>query len=675
MNFFNRELSWLRFNSRVLAQAEKKYLSVLERLKFLAIYCTNLNEFYMIRVAGLKELFDLGVNVKSAGLTPLEQLKLIREYIKNEQIRFEQLFIDIKKELNKNSIFIKDYKELNNSEKKLANEYFFDQILPIIIPVAIDSTHPFPRLSNLSFSIALKIKDVSDDKIYFAMIKIPSILPRFVWLNENLFIPIESIIKAHIKEIFPGFELIKANCFRVTRNADFVIKQEEAEDFSLMLEQGLKLRKNGNFVRLQIEANPDKDILYFLNSHFKIFKKDIYEYKIPMTLDGLLEIVDNKNFSHLYNKNFSPKILPPLNSTQNIFDILDKEDILLYHPFDSFRVVENFIHQACEDESVISIRITLYRVEKNSRIIKDLIEAANDGKQVSAMVELKARFDEENNLKWAKALEKAGAHVIYGISNLKVHAKIAQVIRRVDNKLKFYMHLSSGNYNKISAESYTDVGFLTSKEEFGQDSTTFFQILTGYNKNRSLNTLYISPNQIKNQLLNLINEEIKYKSEGRIILKLNALVDEDMINKLYEASKFGVKIDLIIRGICCLKPKLKGLSENIRVISIVGKYLEHSRILYFKHSDPKIFITSADLMPRNLNRRIELMCPIKNKKFQIRLKKLLELCLIDNTLSFELNSAGEYIQNYPKKIMIDSQKILEKFYEKLSKKSHKNQKF
>lgn len=673
--FLNRELSWLKFNSRVLEQC-KKNIPIMDKLKFLAIYCTNLDEFYMIRVAGLKQLFIAGIAQNGNDkMTPLDQLREIRRYINKEQEEFEKLYYEIKEELYKENIFIKNYDELNENEKEKADEYFLNQIMPIIVPIAVDGTRPFPHINNLGFVIAVKLQDLNNiDENKFGMIKISKVLPRFVIINENIFIPIEEIICKHVEKIFPGYTLVSSASFRVTRNADIVIEEEEADDFMLILEQGLKRRKKGAFVRLQIQKNADFEIMEFLNSHLNIFYKDIYEYSVPLSLDGLMQIAEVKDFSYLSSKPYTPKILPPFEKHSSIFSAIDKEDVLLYHPFESFEPVVEFIKEAAKDEKVISIRITLYRVGKNSSLIKALIDAANEGKQVTAMVELKARFDEENNLHWAKALENAGAHVIYGIAGFKVHAKVAQVIKKVGDKLKFYNHISTGNYNANSAKIYTDVSLFTSNENFAKDTTTFFHILSGYNKNKRLDTLCMSPIQIKQKLLEMIKNEIRMGSNGYIVAKMNALVDGDMINALYNASQAGVKIDLIVRGICCLKPGIKGISENIRVISIVGKYLEHARIFYFKHSNPAFYIASADWMHRNLERRLELMSPIFNENLQAKLRDILMLQLKDNYNSFLLQEDGEYIKIKNDNEIINNHEILEKHFDKIQKniKRHEN---
>ena len=670
--FLNRELSWLRFNTRVLAQCEKD-IPLIEKLKFLAIYSTNLDEFYMIRVAGLKQLFIAGITASGSDeMTPLDQLRKIREYLHNEKNSLEIYYKQTIEALANEGFYIKNYDDLNDELRQKADEYFFSNILPIIVPIAVDSTHPFPHLNNLSFALAVKLKDTSDSQGFkFGMIRIPRVIPRFVQVSTDTYTPIETIVHRHAEEIFPGYSLISSAPFRVTRNADIVIEEEEADDFMMILEQGLKLRRKGAFVRLQIAKNADADITKFLNEHINVFYKDIFEYDIPLSLDGLWGVVGNKNFSNLALPPYSPKILPPFNENESIFETMDKGDILIYHPYESFNPVEQLIKEASKDPNVVSIRMTLYRVEKNSPIVASLIDAANDGKQVTVMVELKARFDEENNLHWAKSLESAGAHVVYGIPGFKVHAKSTQIIRKSGDKLKFYMHLGTGNYNGSSSKIYTDASFFTTDERFAKDTTTFFHILSGYNKNRVLQTLSMSPMQIKERLIEMIKVEEKKGSDGHIIAKMNALVDSDMIKALTSASKAGVKIELIVRGICCLRPGIPEMSENIRVISIVGKYLEHARIFYFKHSSPEIYISSADWMPRNLERRLELMTPIFNESLKNKMIDILNVQLNDTSLAFELQNDGEYIK-LTSENPLNSQEFLEEYYNKLAKNIRKH---
>lgn len=668
--YINRELAWLRFNTRILKESQKKEILLLERLKFIAIYSTNLDEFYMIRVAGLKQLLSAGIVVSGNDKkTPLDQLREIRRYLHHEKKELEKSYCNIMDDLNKNDLFIKKYSELTPELKLKADEYFYSNIFPVIVPIAVDPTHPFPHLNNLSFGLSVKLQDNDNpSKIKYGMIRIPRVLPSFYKVVGNIYVPIESIVKWHVEVIFPGYTLISSAPFRVTRNADINIEEEEADDFMLMMEQGLKLRRKGAFVRLNIKKDADPDLVEFLNTHMQIYSQDIYEYSIPLNLGALWQIIGNKELINFTLPPNVPKVLPPFNSNESVFSVMDKTEALLIHPYESFDPVTTFINEASKDPKVISIRMTLYRVEKNSPIVQSLINAANDGKQVTVMVELKARFDEENNLHWAKSLESAGAHVIYGISGFKVHAKVAQVIRQIDGKLKFYMHFGTGNYNASTAKLYTDVSFFTTDEDYAKDSTTFFHILSGFSKNRKLEHLSMSPMQIKNRLIAMINNEASAGNDGHIIAKMNALVDSDMIEALYNASIKGVKIELIVRGICCLRPMVKNVSENITVKSIVGKYLEHARIFYFKHSSPNLYISSADWMPRNLERRLELMTPIKKESLQKKLLEILQLQLKDNALSWILKSNGEYIkEKIEDEKQTNSQSQLEEYINRIYK--------
>ena len=640
----NRELSWLQFNTRVLKQAQDNSLALLERLKFLAIYGTNLDEFYMIRVAGLKKLFSAGVIVSGADrLTPLQQLMDIRQYLHQEQQVVELCMTDIFKSLEHEGIFVKKYKELNIAEKKIITKKFFEGIYPIIIPIAVDATHPFPHLNNLSFGIIVKLLDKDDTTVErFGIVRVPRVLSRFVQIAEGTYVPVEDVVAEHIEDIFPGYQLLKSVPFRITRNADIAIEEEEADDFLEILEEGLKLRKKGEIVRLEVGSNADHEIIDFFNSHINVFKHDIYVFHTILNFSSLWQIVGNKDFAHLLNEPFNPKLLPPLSSNENIFSILEAQDVVLYHPYESFEPIVRMIQTAAKDPDVVTIKMTLYRAGAQSPIVQSLMNAAEAGKQVTVMVELKARFDEENNLIWAKALEKAGAHVIYGIFGFKVHAKATLITRRTNGKLKQYAHLGTGNYNQSTAKIYTDISYLTSKDEITNDLTRFFHFLTGFSKKGKLEKLYMAPAQIKPKLLSLINNETRKGKSGEIIAKMNSLVDDDVIRALYKASQAGVKIELIIRGVCCLKPGIEGVSDNIRVTSIIGKYLEHARIFYFKNTAPHLFISSADWMPRNLMRRIELLTGIEDKENADKLLQILQLQCTDNTLSHELQSDGSY---------------------------------
>ena len=668
--YFNRELSWLQFNSRVLAQALDEKLPPLERLKFLAIYGTNLDEFYMIRVAGLKALFKARIQESGADkLTPTEQLDAIREYLHKEQEVLENCYTSIISELHTHGVHVKNYDMLNHKEQEEIREIFFNEIFPVIIPIAVDATHPFPHLNNLSFGLAITLEDDSKN-IKHGLIRIPRILPRFIQL-EQTFVPIESVVEHFSSELFPGFTQLASTPFRVTRNADIEIEEEEADDFLEILQEGLRSRNKGSLIRLELMEGADQGLLTFLLSHLNLDENDIYSYKgVPLNLGTLWQIVGDKALSHLVLPTFTPKTLPPLDS-ENIFKAIEKQDVLLYHPFDSFEPVIQFIKEGAADPDTLAIRMTLYRAGQKSPIIKALIDAVREGKQVTVLVELKARFDEENNLRWAKALEDAGAHVVYGIPGLKVHAKIAQIIKRKGKKLQSYVHLATGNYNPSTAKIYTDISYFTSKEAFGNDATHFFHFLTGFSTYTKLDTLFMAPVQIKPKLIKLIEKEGKHGKHGHIILKANSLVDKDIIKSLYLASQEGCKIDLIIRGICCLKPGIKGVSENITVSSIIGKYLEHPRIYYFKNNKVNCYISSADLMPRNLIRRIELMTPILEEKLTQKIIQILMLQLADNQLRWELQEDGNYVKVPLLGKAVNNHEVLEQYVNKIYDKTKK----
>ncbi|MFK5976489.1 MAG: RNA degradosome polyphosphate kinase [Sulfurovum sp.] len=669
--YFNRELSWLQFNSRVLAQALDEVLPPLERLKFLAIYGTNLDEFYMIRVAGLKALEKAGVQETGADkLTPSQQLEEIHNYLHREHEVLESCYSSIILELHTHGVSIKNYDKLDITEQKELEEKFFNEIYPLIIPIAVDATHPFPHLNNLSFGLALSFED-SLKNIKHGLIRIPRMLPRFIQLGQT-FIPIESVVEHFASELFPGFKPLASTPFRVTRNADIEIEEEEADDFLQILQEGLRSRNKGSLIRLELIDGADKKLLDFLLSKLNLDKQDIYSYKkLSLNLGSLWQIVGDKALCHLTLPNFNPKILPPLDS-ENIFEAIEKQDILLYHPFDSFEPIVNFITQAACDPDTVVIRMTLYRAGPKSPIVKALIDAVRDGKQVMVLVELKARFDEENNLRWAKALEDAGAHVVYGIPGLKVHAKIAQVIKRKGDKLQSYVHLATGNYNPSTSKIYTDMSYFTTKETFSKDATHFFHFLTGFSTYTKLDTLFMSPTQIKPKIINLINQEAKNGTDGHIILKANSLVDTDVIKALYIASQKGCKIDLIIRGICGLKPQVEGVSENIIVSSVIGKYLEHARIYYFKNDKVRCYLSSADLMPRNLIRRVELMTPILEEILSDKIEHILKLQLTDNVLRWELQESGEYIKVPAQDKSINNHDILEDYVNKVHSKQKKD---
>lgn len=658
--YFNREFSWLKFNSRVLAQAKDITLPPLERLKFIAIYGTNLDEFYMIRVAGLKALFKARIQETAIDkITPTEQLETIHKTLHKEHKTLESSFKEIMRELKEYDVCIKNYSKLSDKQQEEIKEQFFEQIYPVIMPIAIDATHPFPHLNNLSFALALKFEDRKGN-IKHGLIRIPRILPRFLEV-DHCFVPIESIVEYFSTELFHGLKRVSSTPFRVTRNADIEIEEEEADDFMEILEEGIRARNRGTLVRLELMEGADEDLVSFLTTHLQLEEHDIYNYKIPINLGTLWHIVGKEALAHLTLSTYTPKTLPPFDDNSDIFESIEKKDVLLYHPYESFDPVVRFIEEASKDPNTLSMRMTLYRVGKNSPIVKALIRAAEDGKQVTVLVELKARFDEENNLHWAKVLEDAGAHVIYGITGLKVHAKIAQITKRKGSKLQGYLHLGTGNYNPVTSRIYTDMSYFTSKKDFNKDATKFFHFITGFSDHISLKKLIIAPLGIKPKFISMIENEASHKEKGLIILKANSLVDPDIIQALYRASMEGCKIELIIRGICVLKPGMKDISENISVYSIIGKYLEHPRISFFKHDEYQCYISSADLMPRNLVRRIEIMSPIEDPSLKQKIKQILSLQLKDSKLRWKLKSSGEYKQVKQGGKLVNNHDILEDY--------------
>ncbi len=672
--YFNRELSWLQFNSRVLAQGQDATLPPLERLKFLAIYGTNLDEFYMIRVAGLKALYT--ARVQETGhdkMTPAEQLAAIHTHLHAEMELLEHSYHAIMGLLRPHRVRIEAYDLLPYETQTVLHETFFNTIYPVVIPIAVDATHPFPHLNNLSFGIVVKLTGPDGDTKH-GLVRIPRILPRFIQAGE-VFVPIESIVEHFISDLFPGYTKVTSTPFRVTRNADMAIEEEEADDFLQILEEGLRARNKGSVVRLEFNQDADADLVTFLNSYIRLEEDDMFFYhSVPLNLGALWQIVGDKSLAHLLPPSYTPKTLPPLEN-EDIFAAMEQQDILLYHPYESFEPVVRFIQESAVDPDTLAIRMTLYRVGPKSPIVKALIDAVEDGKQVTVLVELKARFDEENNLHWAKALEDVGAHVVYGIPGLKVHAKIAQVIKRKGKDFQSYLHLATGNYNPATAKIYTDMSYFTVRDDFNNDATRFFHFLTGFSPHTKLNSLYVSPTQIKSRLIKLINRERTHGSKGHIILKANSLVDPAIIRALYSASQAGVRIELIIRGICTLRPGIAGISESIHVYSIIGKYLEHPRIYWFRHAEAT-YISSADLMTRNLDRRIELMTPIHDAGLNERILHILHLQLADNRLRWELHKDGTYHRAVAPKGArpIHSQELLEQYVTKIHDKVKKKKK-
>ncbi len=657
---FNRELSWLEFNRRVLEEALDKSKPLLERLKFLSIFSTNLDEFFMIRVSGLKEQVLQGINELSPdGMTPAEQLVEIRQKLLpmlSEQNRC--LMEEILPLLEKNGISLEDYKSLNDDEKSRVDEYFLKQVFPILTPQAVDASHPFPYISNLSLNIGLIVKPSRESSLphrvlhlfnqnRFARIKLPSTLTRLIPIEDGKrFILLEDLIVGNLPLLFPNVETSECHLFRVTRDADIEIREDEAGDLLRTVERELHKRRFSFPVRLEVSSKMPPEMISYLTRSFGLTESDVYR------IDGLLNVSDlmelyNLNRPDLKDKPITYSIPDILRkTTKSYFDILKTQDLLFHHPFTSYTTVTDFIDEAAEDDDVLAIKICLYRTGKDSPIISSLVKAIENEKQVATLIELKARFDEENNIEWARHLESEGVHVIYGIRGLKTHSKVALVVRREEDGLKRYVHIATGNYNPTTSKIYTDLGLLTSDDEIGADVTALFNFLTGYSYQADYRELLVAPINMREKMTDLIRTETKNARDGkpaRIIIKVNNLTDVDIIRELYEASMAGVSIDLIVRGICMLRPGLKGISENIRVISIVGRFLEHSRIFYFENQgNNKLFIGSADLMKRNLDHRVEVITPVKDNRLKQILKEILEIYLKDTAQARVLCPDGSY---------------------------------
>ena len=659
---FNRELSWLEFNRRVLDEATDDSLPVLDRLKFLSIFSTNLDEFFMIRVSGLKEQIAEGVGELSAdGMTATEQLaevyKRLRPMLKRQ---VSCLAENVVPALKKAGIAIESYAALNAKEKKLLDRYFRNNLFPILTPQSVDSSHPFPYISNLSINLGLYIepnrsftqanlKHLFRQK-RFIRIKLPPTVPRLVPINEKKgrYALLEEVIAANVAELFPNMKTSEAFLFRVTRDADIELREDEAGDLMRTLERELQRRRDRFAVRLEVAAAMPEKMIKLLATGIGLNAEDVER------VDGFVDIPDLMQLYSLDRPTLKERpitaIVPaPLQKKENIFDVIKRQDILLHHPYASFNTVSDFIAEAAEDACVQAIKICLYRTGKSSPIVNSLMRASRMGKQVTALVELKARFDEENNIEWARRLENEGVHVVYGISTLKTHSKVLLVVRREKDKLCRYVHLATGNYNPITAKIYTDIGLLTADEEIGEDASSLFNFLTGYSQQSKYKRLIVAPLNLRERLLALIRRERKHKQAGketRIIIKANSITDVELIDELYRASQSGVEIDLIIRGICALRPGVKGLSENIRVRSVIGRFLEHSRILYFANGggeSEELYIGSADLMHRSFDSRVEVVTPILDPEIKNYLKdNVLAAYLRDVVNARVLNSDGSY---------------------------------
>ncbi len=652
-NYYNRELSWLQFNYRILGEAKDKSMPLFERIKFLSITASNLDEFFMIRVASLFDLVHAGVKKKDiAGLTPEEQLEKIIPETKNMMnAQYSTLNRALLPLMEENGVrLIKKYTDLSEKQSKYVDKFFDKDVYPVLTPMAVDSSRPFPLISNKTLNIGALIRDKKKDVIDIATVQVPSVLPRIVELPSESggkeIILLEEIIEKNLSRLFLNYEIVCAHPYRIMRNADLAIDEDDAADLLKEIEKQIKKRAWGEVIKLEIEADMDKRLLKELKKQLQVSDRVVYSINGPLDLTFLMKVSGMEGFDHLRNKKYIPQPVKAINNEENIFEQIKRKDILLHHPYDEFTPVIDFIRQAAADPDVLAIKQTLYRVSGNSPIVAALAKAAENGKQVTVLVELKARFDEENNIIWAKMLEKAGCHVIYGLVGLKTHSKIALVVRREEEGIKRYVHLGTGTYNDVTAKLYTDMGILTASDAIGEDATAVFNMLSGYSEPPSWNKLLVAPIWMKDRFVSLINREAenaKMGKEARIVAKMNSLCDPVIIKTLYEASAAGVKIELIVRGICCLKAGIKGLSENITVRSIVGNFLEHSRIFYFYNSGfEDVYMGSADWMPRNLDKRVEITFPVEDEDLKREIIEILNIQLADTLKAHFLMPDGSY---------------------------------
>ncbi|HIZ43954.1 MAG TPA: RNA degradosome polyphosphate kinase [Firmicutes bacterium] len=669
--FQNRELSWLQFNTRVLEEAKDKTNLLFERLKFLSITASNLDEFVMVRVASLKDMVHAGYTKRDiAGMTAEEQLERIGEgmhrLVDSQYSAWNRSLLPLLKK--EGLVFIPHHELLDEKQAAFVDEYFETSVYPVVTPMAVDSSRPFPLIRNKTLNIAalLKKKKGKEGKsvLDFATVQVPAVLPRIVELppkdGVRSVILLEEIIERNISKLFLNYDIVCAHPYRIMRNADLTIDEEEAEDLLKEIERKLKRRQWGEVIRLEAEDSMDKRLLKILKKEFAVKDEVVYAINGPLDLTFLMKLYGMDGFDHLKLKKWVPQPVPEFANEDDIFTNIKKGDIFLHHPYQSFDPVVEFVKQAASDPQVLAIKQTLYRVSGNSPIVAALAKAAENGKQVSVLVELKARFDEENNIIWAKKLEQAGCHVIYGLLGLKTHCKICLVVRREEEGICRYVHMATGNYNDSTAKLYTDTGIMTCDEAIGEDASAVFNMLSGYSEPLVWNKLILAPLWLKNKFVSLIEREIKFVKqgyEGRIIAKMNSLCDPVIIQALYKASAAGVKIDLIVRGICCLKVGIEGISENISVRSIVGTFLEHSRIFYFENGgDYEIYMGSADWMPRNLDRRVELVFPVEVQENKEKALHILETELADNVKARLLLPNDTYEkQDKRGKVLVDSQ--------------------
>ncbi len=677
--YFNREASWLEFNNRVLHEAFDPRTPLLERLKFLAIFSSNLDEFFMVRVAALKQQVEAQVTkLTPDGRSPQEQLDLIsqrlRPMVMQQHKHFQQALRPL---LAAQGIYLLDYIDLNQEQRTYLQSYFDEQIFPVLTPLAIDPGHPFPYISNLSLNLAVVIKDPVTDEDLYARVKVPNLLPRFLQLPEELrmqqkdvpaiwtAVPLEQVIAHNLESLFPGMNIQEYYPFRITRDTDLELEEDEADDLLLAIEQELRKRRfGGSIVRLEVHSSTPETVREMLRQEMDLSENDVYEAEGILCLRDLFTLADlpipelrdpvwtSTVPTRLRKSGDSLLKEGPIELEEDFFAVIRKHDVMVHHPYHSFsNTVQRFITQAAYDPDVLAIKMTLYRTSGDSPIVNALIAAAENGKQVSALVELKARFDEENNINWARKLENVGVHVVYGLVGLKTHTKVVLVVRREEERIRRYVHIGTGNYNPKTARLYTDVGLLSCREELGADLTDLFNYLTGYSRQKVYRQLLVAPVNLRDRMITLIRRETAHAREGchaRIVAKMNALIDPYIIATLYEASQAGVQIDLIVRGMCCLRPQVPGVSDNIRVISIVGRFLEHSRIFYFHNKgQEEVLIGSADWMPRNLDRRVEAVVPIQDSAIAKDLQEILGIMLADNRQAWELQPDGRYVQRRP----------------------------
>ena len=654
---WSRELGWIKFNERVLSEARDKSLPLFERLKFLSITASNLDEFFMIRVASLKDMVHAKYTKPDiAGMTPKEQLKelsvVTKELVETQYNTYNRSLLPA---LNKVGLHVVEkHEDLTKEQKEYVDRYFEESVYPVLTPMAMDSARPFPLIRNKTLNIGALIskKDKKGrEELEFATVQVPSVLPRIVMLPEDkkgntVVILLEQVIERNIGKLFLSNEVACTCPYRIMRNADLTIDEDEAADLLKEIQKQLKKRQWGEVIRLEVEDKMDERLLNILKMEFEIKEEDIFQINGPLDLTFLMKMYGMDGFEEYRNKPYTPALVPAMMTDEDIFTQIRRGDILLHHPFMTFQPVVDFVRQAAKDPDVLAIKQTLYRVSGNSPIIAALAQAAENGKQVTVLVELKARFDEENNIVWAKMLEKAGCHVIYGLLGLKTHSKITLVVRREENGIRRYVHLGTGNYNDSTAKLYTDCGILTCSARIGEDATAVFNMLSGYSEPRTWNKLVVAPIWMRDRFLHQIEMEREYALKGRkarIVAKMNSLCDRDIIAALYAASAAGVKIDLIVRGICCLKVGIPGISDNITVRSIVGNFLEHSRIFYF-YSDGReeVFMGSADWMPRNLDKRVEIVFPVEDERLKEEVKHILEIQLADNVKAHVLQPDGRY---------------------------------